>query len=63
MLKDWERQLPDIDRAIDTFIFDSEQTDTVTKNHTTVLWNRISSIMLGTPAVNIEGYDIEDDEI
>lgn len=63
VLQEWEKQLPDIDKAIDTFIFDSEQTDTVTRNHTIVLWNRISSIMLGTQAVFIEGYDIEDDEI
>lgn len=62
-LQEWEKALPDLDKAIETFIFDSSQTDTVTKNHSVVLWNTISSVLLGNKPVFTEVYeDIEDDE-
>lgn len=62
-LQEWEKVLPDLDKAIDTFIFDSSQTDTASKNHSTVLWNTISSVLLGDKPVFTEMYeDIEDDD-
>lgn len=62
-LQKWEQGLPNLDKAIETFIFDSSQTDTVTKNHSVILWNTISSVLLGNKPVFTEVYeDIEDDE-
>lgn len=62
-LQEWEQALPELDKAIETFIFDSSQTDTVTKNNSVILWNTISSVLLGNKPVFTEVYeDIEDDE-
>lgn len=60
-LNEWEKALPELDKAIDTFIFDSSQTDTQTKNHTTNLWDTFTRIFLGVKTAFIEEYDIDDE--
>lgn len=58
-LKEWVKALPKLDDAINQFIFDSNQTDQPTKNHSVYLWNYISSTILGTKAVFNEEYEDE----
>ena len=58
-LQEWEKAIPALDDAIQQFIFDSKQTDTETKNHTTFLWNTISSLILGRKAQFEEVYTDE----
>ena len=58
-LQEWEKAIPALDDAIQQFIFDSKQTDTDTKNHTTFLWNTISSLILGRKAQFEEVYTDE----
>lgn len=55
-LQEWEKAIPALDDAIQQFIFDSKQTDTETKNHSTFLWNAISSLILGRRATFEEVY-------
>lgn len=58
-LQEWEKAIPALDDAIQQFIFDSKQTDTETKNHSTFLWNAISSLILGRRATFEEVYTDE----
>ena len=58
-LQEWEKAIPALDDAIQQFIFDSGQTDTETKNHSTFLWNTISSLILGRKATFEEVYTDE----
>lgn len=58
-LQEWEKAIPALDDAIQQFIFDSKQTDTETKNHSTFLWNTISSLILGRKATFEEVYTDE----
>lgn len=58
-LQEWEKAIPTLDDAIQQFIFDSKQTDTETKNHSTFLWNTISSLILGRRATFEEVYTDE----
>ena len=58
-LQEWEKAIPALDDAIQQFIFDSKQTDTETKNHSTYLWNTISSLILGRKAIFEEVYEDE----
>ncbi len=58
-LREWEKAIPALDDAIQQFIFDSKQSDTETKNHTTFLWNIISSVILGRRATFEEVYTDE----
>ena len=58
-LQEWEKAIPALDDAIQQFIFDSKQTDTETKNHSTFLWNTISSLILGKRATFEEVYTDE----
>lgn len=58
-LQEWEKAIPALDDAIQQFIFDSKQTDTETKNHSTFLWNSISSLILGRKAHFEELYTDE----
>lgn len=58
-LEEWEKALPPLDDAIQQFIFDSTQSDTETKNHSTLLWNTISSLILGRRATFEEVYTDE----
>ena len=58
-LQEWEKAIPALDDTIQQFIFDSKQTDTETKNHTTFLWNTISSLILGRKAQFEEVYTDE----
>lgn len=58
-LQEWEKAIPALDDAIQQFIFDSKQTDTETKNHSTFLWNAISSLILGRRATFEEEYTDE----
>lgn len=58
-LQEWEKAIPALDDAIQQFIFDSKQTDTETKNHSTFLWNTISSLILGRRATFEEVYTDE----
>lgn len=58
-LQEWEKAIPALDDAIQQFIFDSKQTDTDTKNHSTFLWNAISSLILGRSATFEEVYTDE----
>ena len=58
-LQEWEKAIPALDSAIQQFIFDSKQTDTETKNHSTYLWNTISALILGRKAIFEEVYEDE----
>ena len=58
-LQEWEKAITKLDDAIQQFIFDSKQTDTETKNHSTFLWNAISSLILGRKATFEEVYTDE----
>lgn len=58
-LQEWEKAIPALDSAIQQFIFDSNQTDTGTKNHSAYLWNAISSLILGRKAIFEEVYEDE----
>ena len=58
-LQEWEKAIPALDEAIQQFIFDSKQTDTETKNHSTFLWNTFSSLILGRRATFEEVYTDE----
>lgn len=58
-LQEWEKAIPALDDAIQQFIFDSKQTDTETKNHSTFLWNTIASLILGRRATFEEVYTDE----
>lgn len=58
-LQEWEKAIPYLDDAIQQFVFDSKQTDTGTKNHSTLLWNTISSLILGRRATFEEVYTDE----
>lgn len=58
-LQEWEKAIRALDDAIQQFIFDSKQTDTETKNHSTYLWNAISSLILGRRATFEEMYTDE----
>lgn len=58
-LQEWEKAIPSLDDAIQQFIFDSKQTDTEAKNHSTFLWNAISSLLLGRRATFEEVYTDE----
>lgn len=58
-LQEWEKAIPALDDAIQQFIFDSKQTDTETKNHSTFLWNAISTLILGRTATFEEVYTDE----
>lgn len=58
-LQEWEKAIPVLDDAIQQFIFDSKQTDTDTKNHATLLWSTISSLILGRKAQFEEVYTDE----
>lgn len=58
-LQEWEKAIPALDDAIQQFIFDSKQTDTDTKNHSTFLWNAVSSLILGRRATFEEVYTDE----
>lgn len=58
-LQEWEKAIPALDDAIQQFVFDSKQTDTETKNHSTFLWNTISSLILGRRATFEEVYTDE----
>lgn len=58
-LQEWEKAIPALDDAIQQFVFDSKQTDTETKNHSTFLWNTISSLIIGRKATFEEVYTDE----
>lgn len=58
-LQEWEKAIPALDDAIQQFIFDSKQTDTETKNHSSFLWSTISSLILGRRATFEEVYTDE----
>lgn len=61
-LKEWEKALPQLDKDIEYFIFDSSQGDVPAKNRSTVLWNTVSSVLLGVKPTFTEVYEEKENE-
>lgn len=58
-LQTWEKALPKLDKAIDDFIHDSNQSDTPAHNKSTAVWNYIVSIVTGKKPTFEEVYTDE----
>lgn len=48
IIKMWKNKLPDIDRVVQQFIFDSKESDQEGEGHSTACWNALCHAILGT---------------